>query len=148
MSACACAKPEQQTVSCIVTNRVLHLVSTVVMITSQPGVQSVHRCPIVPIAEQGARRAALTCQGSLLKRTRNMRKPFSGTQRAGTKCASDVIVEGSTLRERPSGGEELTLYTHTLCPYAQRSYTTLLCKACDSVVYSNLCKGSHTEPLC
>ena len=38
------------------------------------------------------------------------------------------ILEGSQLQERPDSTNEMFLYTHMLCPYAQTVLLTLLCK--------------------
>lgn len=38
------------------------------------------------------------------------------------------IIEGSQLQTRPDSTNDVVLYTHMLCPYAQTALLTLLCK--------------------
>ena len=38
------------------------------------------------------------------------------------------ILEGVDMHQRPDSSQKPLLYTHVLCPYAQRALLTLLCK--------------------
>ena len=99
------------------------------MITKQHGLQS-SSCQQAgsPLGQVQRKVAVISLWRRTPRQTPRMRKAFSSSHNAQATCATDTIVEGSTLHARPEASELLTLYTHTLCPYAQRSYTTLLCK--------------------
>ena len=46
---------------------------------------------------------------------------------AGTQTG-EHILEGVDMHHRPDSSQKPLLYTHVLCPYAQRALLTLLCK--------------------
>ena len=45
-----------------------------------------------------------------------------------SRQAENLIIEGAELQKPPTPNQTLILYTHMLCPFAQRSLLTLLYK--------------------
>ena len=57
--------------------------------------------------------------------TRHRTAAFSTAMNSSTPHHIEII-EGSQLQERPDSTNEMFLYTHVLCPYAQTAWLTLL----------------------
>lgn len=102
------------------------------MIITPHCMQSLSFHKAVAVVDPVNSRAAVITQHRLLTRARKMLNASINPRNHLVKCATDSVVEGATLHDRPPSAGQLTLYTHMLCPYAQRCYTTLLCKASTS----------------